>query len=37
MEIKQNLKEEVAAATRLFWEKGLTPGRDAGDISVRDV
>lgn len=37
MEIKQNLKEEVAAATRMFWEKGLTPGRDAGDISVRDV
>jgi L-fuculose-phosphate aldolase len=37
MEIKQDLKEDVAAATRLFWEKGLTPGRDAGDISVRDV
>jgi L-ribulose-5-phosphate 4-epimerase len=37
MEIKQGLKEDVAAATRLFWEKGLTPGRDAGDISVRDV
>lgn len=37
MKIKQDLKEDVAAATRLFWEKGLTPGRDAGDISVRDV
>ncbi len=37
MKIKQGLKEEVAAATRMFWEKGLTPGRDAGDISVRDV
>lgn len=37
MEIKQGLKEEVAAATRRFWEKGLTPGRDAGDISVRDL
>jgi L-ribulose-5-phosphate 4-epimerase len=37
VKIRQDLKEEVAAATRLFWEKGLTPGRDAGDISVRDV
>ncbi len=37
MKIKHGLKEEVAAATRVFWEKGLTPGRDAGDISLRDV
>ena len=37
MKIKQELKEEVAAATRLFWEKGLTPGSDAGDTSLRDV
>jgi L-fuculose-phosphate aldolase len=37
MKIKQELKEELAAATRLFWEKGLTPGGDAGDLSVRDV
>jgi L-ribulose-5-phosphate 4-epimerase len=36
MKIKQELKEQVAAATRLFWGKGLTPGRDAGDISLRD-
>ncbi len=37
MKIKQALKEEVAAATRLFWEKGLSPGHDAGDTSLRDV
>ena len=37
MKVKQALKEEVAAATRRFWEKGLTPGRDAGDTSLRDV
>jgi len=37
MQIKQQLKEDLAAATRLFWEKGLTPGRDAGDVSLRDV
>ena len=37
MKIKQELKEEVAAATRLFWEKGLSPGSDAGDTSLRDV
>jgi L-fuculose-phosphate aldolase len=36
VEIKQKLKKEVAAATRLFWEKGLTPGSDAGDTSLRD-
>jgi L-fuculose-phosphate aldolase len=37
MTSKQELKEEVARATRLFFEKGLTPGRDAGDTSLRDV
>ncbi|MCE5265551.1 MAG: class II aldolase/adducin family protein [Deltaproteobacteria bacterium] len=37
MKIRQELREEVAAATRLFWEKGLTPGRDSGDTSLRDV
>jgi L-fuculose-phosphate aldolase len=37
MKIRQELREEVAAATRLFWEKGLTPGRDAGDTSLRDT
>jgi L-fuculose-phosphate aldolase len=34
--IKHHLKEEVARATRLFWEKGLTPGQDSGDTSLRD-
>lgn len=34
--IKQQLKEELAAGCRLFWEKRLSPGRDAGDISLRD-
>ena len=35
--IKQYLKEEVARSARLFWEKGLTPGNDSGDTSLRDV
>lgn len=34
--IKHELKEQVARATRLFWEKGLTPGHDSGDTSLRD-
>lgn len=34
--VKPNLKEEVAKATRLFWEKQLTPGQDSGDTSLRD-
>lgn len=34
--IKQSLKEEVAKAAHLFWEKGLTPGQDSGDVSLRD-
>jgi ribulose-5-phosphate 4-epimerase/fuculose-1-phosphate aldolase len=34
--IKESLREEVARATRLFWEKGLTPGQDSGDTSLRD-
>ena len=34
--IKQELRERVAQATRLFWEKGLTPGQDSGDTSLRD-
>src|SRR5512139_2976870 len=37
MKLKQEFKEEVAAATRRFWEKGLTPGSDAGDTSLRDL
>jgi L-ribulose-5-phosphate 4-epimerase len=34
--IKEHLKEEVAEATRLFWKKGLTPGQDSGDTSLKD-
>jgi L-fuculose-phosphate aldolase len=36
-EVRQELKEKVAEATRLFWKKGLTPGLDGGDISLRDA
>ena len=34
--ISTKLKEEVAKATLLFWKKGLSAGRDAGDTSLRD-
>jgi L-fuculose-phosphate aldolase len=34
--IKQALKEEVAQSGTLLIEKGLTPGRDFGDTSLRD-
>ena len=34
--ISKKLKEEVAKATLLFWKKGLSAGRDAGDTSLRD-
>jgi len=34
--IKQYLKEELTKAVRIFWEKGLSPGQDSGDISLRD-
>jgi L-fuculose-phosphate aldolase len=34
--VEMDLKEQLASATRLFWEKGLTPGNDAGDVSIRD-
>lgn len=37
IKIKNYLKEEVARATRLFWEKGLTPGLDSGDTSLKDA
>lgn len=37
MKFRQELREEVADATRLFWQKGLTPGRDSGDTSLRDA
>lgn len=35
--IKQYLKEEAARSARLFWEKGLSPGNDSGDTSLRDA
>ncbi len=34
--IKRHLKEELSLGCKLFWEKRLSPGRDAGDISLRD-
>lgn len=34
--IQRALKEQVAHATRLFWKKGLSTGRDGGDVSLRD-
>lgn len=34
--IKEELKIEVAKSAKLLIEKGLTPGRDFGDTSLRD-
>ena len=34
--ISKKLKKEIAEATLLFWKKGLSAGRDAGDTSLRD-
>lgn len=34
--INPELKIEVAKASHLFWEKGLSTGNDGGDISLRD-
>jgi len=34
--IKSEIKEQVAAAARKFWDKGLSTGRDGGDLSIRD-
>ena len=34
--IKKQLKKEVATATKIFWEKRLSAGRDAGDTSLKD-
>ena len=34
---KEHLKDEVVEGCRLFWEKGYSPGRDAGDLSLRDA
>lgn len=36
MKISTMMLEETARATRLFWEKGLTTGRDSGDLSIMD-
>jgi L-fuculose-phosphate aldolase len=36
MKISKKMLEETAAATRLFWEKGLSTGRDSGDLSIMD-
>lgn len=36
MDIKRDLKEEIVEGCRLFWAKRLSPGRDAGDLSLRD-
>lgn len=34
--MKANLKEDVARYTRIFYEKGYSPAKDGGDISIRD-
>ncbi len=34
--MKENLKEDVARYTRLFYAKGYSPAKDGGDISIRD-
>lgn len=34
--IKSELKEQVAAAARNLWSKGLSTGKDGGDVSLRD-
>jgi len=34
--IKRELKEIVAKAAREFYEHGLTPGQDSGDVSLLD-
>ena len=36
MKIKDSLREEVAKSATTYFEKGLTPGWDAGDTSLRD-
>jgi L-ribulose-5-phosphate 4-epimerase len=34
--VKQYLKEELVKGIKLFWDKGLSAGKDMGDISIRD-
>jgi L-fuculose-phosphate aldolase len=34
--IREDMKALVAQATRLFYDKGYSPSRDGGDISIRD-
>lgn len=36
MTIRQEYKEAVAQATKVFWEKDLTGGGDGGDVSLLD-
>lgn len=36
MGTRQDLKDEIVAGCQLFWEKEYSPGRDAGDLSLRD-
>ncbi|MFH1081444.1 MAG: class II aldolase/adducin family protein [Pseudomonadota bacterium] len=35
--IKNSIKEEVAEATRIFFEKGYSPSKDGGDLSIKDA
>jgi ribulose-5-phosphate 4-epimerase/fuculose-1-phosphate aldolase len=36
MDIRSDLKEEIVGGCHMFWQKRLSPGRDAGDLSLRD-
>lgn len=36
MDVKDELKDQLVEGCKIFWEKRLSPGRDAGDLSVRD-
>lgn len=36
MDIRDQFKDSVVEGCKLFWSKRLSPGRDAGDLSVRD-
>jgi L-fuculose-phosphate aldolase len=35
-QVKRSLLEEVARSAHTLWERGLSPGSDAGDTSLRD-
>jgi L-ribulose-5-phosphate 4-epimerase len=34
--INNEIKKALVKATKSFWEKGLTPGSDDGDLSIKD-